>query len=111
MAQRIAEHIREIFSKRETSTITLQWKQDMIKKTALTGKYDTETSMDETVDNVQENLSLLMGNENKNLNYNSDNSKDIIISNPVTGCSENKGILPKRDRKCLKAKNEEFLWF
>jgi hypothetical protein len=118
MAKRIAEHIREAFSKRKSSTITLQWKQDVVKTSASTGKYDTETRMDETVDNKQENVLLLTGNDDENSNYNSDNSncdngdnlKDTIILNPVTGCSDNKGILPKRDRKCLKAKND-FLWF
>jgi RNase H-fold protein (predicted Holliday junction resolvase) len=36
MAQKIAEHIRETFSKRETPPITLQWKQDIVKRTAST---------------------------------------------------------------------------
>jgi hypothetical protein len=70
-----------------------------------------ETSTEGIVDNVKENLTLLMGNDNENSNYNSDNSKDLINLDSVTGCRENKGILPKRDRKCLKAKNEDFLWF
>ncbi|MDR0288738.1 MAG: hypothetical protein LBH78_01630 [Rickettsiales bacterium] len=67
--------------------------------------------MDGTVDNMQENQSSLMGNDNEKSNHNSDNSKDLIILDSVTGCSENKGILPKQDRKCLKVKNEDFLWF
>jgi hypothetical protein len=74
MATRIAEHIREAFSKRKSSTITLQWKQDVVKTTASTGKHDTDTRMDETLDNKQENLLLLMGNDDENSNYNSDNS-------------------------------------
>ena len=36
IAQRITEHIKEHFSKRETSSIILQWKQEMVKRTALT---------------------------------------------------------------------------
>ncbi|MDR0288737.1 MAG: SGNH/GDSL hydrolase family protein [Rickettsiales bacterium] len=35
MAQRTVEHIRETFSKMKTSTITLQWKQDIVKRSAL----------------------------------------------------------------------------
>jgi hypothetical protein len=111
MAQRIAEHIKENFLKRETPTITLQWKQDIVKRTVLSWKNDTETSMEGIVDNVKENLTLLMGNDNENSYYNSDNSKNLINLDSVTGCRENKGILPKRDRKCLKAKSEYFLWF
>jgi hypothetical protein len=111
MAQRIAEHIRETLSMRKTSTITLQWKQDMVKRTALTWKHDTGTSVDETADDRQENLSPLTGNDNENPNRNSDNSKDTTILNSVTGENESRGTVPKRDRKCLKAKNEDFLWF
>jgi hypothetical protein len=42
------------------------------------------------------------------IHSNNDNSKGTIILNSVTDCSESKGILPKRDRKCQKAKNEDF---
>jgi hypothetical protein len=52
-----------------------------------------------------------MENDNENSKYNNDNPNDTIILNSVIGCSENKGILPKRDRKCQKARNEDFLWF
>ena len=111
MAQRIAEQIKETFSKRETHTITLQWKQDMDNSTELLGKDDIETNVDEAVVNMQGNLSLLMGDDNENSDYNSGDTKDISTVNCETGCSENKGSLPKRDRKCLKAKSEDFLWF
>jgi hypothetical protein len=111
MAQKIAEHIREAFSERETSPVTLQWKQDIVKRTASTWKYDTETNMDEALDNLQENQASLKGIDRENSHNNSDNSKGTVMWNSVTGCSENKGILPKRDRKCLKAKNENFYGF
>jgi hypothetical protein len=111
MAQRIAEHIRETFSMKKTSTIILQGKQDMEERTALTWKHDTETSMDETADVRQENLSLLTGNDNGNPNRDSDNTKDTTILNSVTGGNENRGTALKRDRRCQKAKNEDFLWF
>jgi hypothetical protein len=42
MAQRIAEHIKETFLKRETSTITLQWKQDIVKRTVSSWKNDRD---------------------------------------------------------------------
>jgi hypothetical protein len=51
--------------------------------------------MGEAVDNLQENQSSLRGIDSENSNNNSDNSKGTIILNSVTGCSENKGILPK----------------
>ena len=69
MAQRIAEQIKKTFSKRETQTITLQWKQDMDNSTELTGEDDIETNVDEAVVNMQGNLSLLMGIDNENSNY------------------------------------------
>jgi len=47
----------------------------------------------------------------KILTINSGNTKDTSTIKCETGCSENKGSLPKRDRKCLKAKSEDFLWF
>jgi len=43
IAQTIMEHIKEHFTKRETSTITLQWKQEMDKRTASTQEYDPGT--------------------------------------------------------------------
>ena len=166
MAQRIAEQIKETFSKRDTHTITLQWKQDMDNSTELTGKDDIVTNVDEAVVNIQGNLSLLMGNDSENSNDNSGNTKDtsskmqdmdssieligkddietnvdevvvnmqgnlsLLMGNDnvnandnsgntkdtstikcETECSEKKGSLPKRDRKCFKAKSEDFLWF
>jgi hypothetical protein len=110
MAQRIVEHIREIFSRGKHLPLPCNGSKILSRGLHCHEKM-IETSMDGTVDNMQENLSLLMGNDKENSNYNSDNSKDLLILDSVTGCSENKGILPKRERKCLKAKNEDFLWF
>jgi len=111
MAQRIAEQIKETFSKRETHTITLQGKQDADNSTELIRENNIETNVDEAVVNMKGNLSLLMGNDNENSNDNSSNTKDTSTIKFETGCSENKDPLPKRDRKCLKAKSEDFLWF
>jgi len=108
MVQRIAENIRETFSKGTTSTITLQWKQDIDKGTVSTWKPDTDISRDETTENMQENLTLPRGKDNGNPKDNNDNSRDSIILNSVLDCSENRRLLPKRDRKGLKAKKEDF---
>ena len=72
---------------------------------------DIEINVDEAVDNMRGNLSLLMGDVNVKSDYNSGNTKDIATVSGETGCSENNGSLPKRDRKCLKTKSEDFLWF
>ena len=64
-------------------------------------------NVDEAVVNMQGNLSILMGDDNENLII-TVATKDISTVNCETGCSENKGSLPKRDRKCLKAKSEDF---
>jgi hypothetical protein len=111
MVQRIAEKVRETFSKGTTSTIILRWKKDMDKGTVSTWKPDTEISRDETTENMQENLTSPRGKDNGNPKDNDDNSRDSIILNSVLDCSENRSLLPKRDRKGLKAKNEDFLWF
>jgi hypothetical protein len=87
-AQRLAEHISETFSKKETSPITLQWKQDVAKRIVSPQKHDTETNMGETVDNPQENQSLQSGIDNKNAN-NSENPKETIFLSSVTDCSKN----------------------
>jgi len=96
IAQRITEHIKKHFSTRETFSITLQWKQKMVKKTALTWEYDPGTSKDVTTAYIQENQTPSLNN---------DNSKVRTDSNSVIGCSVGKGTLPKRDNKCLKEKN------
>jgi hypothetical protein len=95
MDQKIAEQVRETFLKREISPITLQWKQDIVKRTASTWKYDTGTNMDEVADNLQENQPSSKGSDSEYPNNNSDNSKGTIILNSVTDCSESKGILRK----------------
>jgi hypothetical protein len=107
MALRIAENIRETFSNGTTSTIILQWKKDMDKGTVSTWKPDTDISRDETT----ENLTLPRGKDNGNPKDNNNNSRDSVILNSELDCSENRSLLPKRDRKGLKAKNEDFLWF
>jgi lysophospholipase L1-like esterase len=111
MTQKIAEHIRETLSKRETFPMTLQWKQDSVKRTASVSKNDVETNMDEVADNLQENQLSLKGINTENSNINRDNTKGTITLNSATGCSENKGMLPKRDRKRPKTRNGVFLWF
>jgi hypothetical protein len=95
MAQKIAEQVRETFLKRKISPITLQWKQNIVKKITLSWKYDTGTNMDEIADNLQENQSSSKGSDSEFPNNNSDNSKGTIILNSVTDCSDSKGILPK----------------
>jgi hypothetical protein len=90
MAQRIAEQIKETFSKRETHTITLQWKQDMDNSTELIGETNIETNLDEAVVNMKGNLSPLTGNDNENSNHNSSNTKDTSSIKFETGCNEKK---------------------
>ena len=90
IAQRITEHIKEHFSKRETSSIILQWKQEMVKRTAMTREYDPGTSMDVTTAYIQENQIPSLNNNN---------SMVITDSNSVIGCNVGKGTLPKRDKK------------
>ena len=99
IVQRITQHIKEHFSKGETSSIILHWKQEMVKRIALTREYDPGTSMDVTPAYIQENQTPSLNNNN---------SKVIANSNSVIGCSVGKGILPKQDKKCLKGKNEDF---
>jgi len=53
MAHRIAEHIRETFSKKKTSTIPLNWKLDIDRRTAPTRKCDTGSSIDGSASNTQ----------------------------------------------------------
>ena len=95
IAQSIMEHIKEHFPKRETSTITLQWKQEMDKRTASTWEDDPGTNTDMTTVYIQENQTSCINNNN---------SKDTTDSYSVTGCSVGKAILPKWDKKCLKEK-------
>jgi len=132
MAQKIAQQIKETFSKRDTegnqplpmgndsenskdnssnTKDTSSKMQDMDNSIESIGKDDIETNVDGAVVNMQGNLSLLMENDNVNANDNSDNTKDISTVKCEIECSEKKGSLPKRDRKCLKAKSDDFLWF
>jgi hypothetical protein len=101
MSQRITEHINELFSKKETSTITLQWKQEMDKRTALTREYDPETNTNASIDHKQEKQTLVFNNK----------TNESTDTNSVIGCSVDKATLPKRDKKCFKEKNEDFLWY
>ena len=98
IAQRIMEHIKEHFTKKETSTITLQWKQ-MDNRTASIREYDPRASTDVTTTYIQEKQTSFLNNNN---------SKD---TNSVIGCSVGKATVPKRDKKCLIEKNEDFLWY
>jgi len=100
IAQRIMEHIKEHLTKRETSTITLRWKQEMDKRTASTREHDPGTSTDVSTAYIQENQTSYLNNNN---------SKDTTDTNSVIGCSVGKATLPKRDKKCLKEKNGDFL--
>jgi hypothetical protein len=87
MAHRIAELIRETISKKKTSTIPLHWRLDTDKRTAPTQKCDTGSSIDGSAGNTKMNQSLSIGCDNENSNH------------------------AKQDKKCIKAKNENFLWF
>jgi hypothetical protein len=120
MAQRFAEHIRETSSKKETSPITLKWKQDVAKRIVSPRKYDSETNMGETVDNPQENQSLKSGIDNENANNNSENPKETIFLSSVTDCSKNSlkdvdtsfsiSNLKSSRRKKPSTRSDDFLW-
>ena len=58
ISQRIMEHIKEFFSKKETSTIKLHWKQEMNKRNTLTWEYDPETDMEASIGHSQEEQTL-----------------------------------------------------
>jgi len=87
IAHRIAELIRETSLKKKTSTIPLLWKLDFDKRTARTRKCDIGSNIDGSAVNMQmdQSLSIACNNETPNRT--------------------------KRDKICLKAKNEDFLWF
>jgi hypothetical protein len=85
MSQRIMEHINELFSKKETSTISLQWTQVMDKRTALTRKYDPGTNMIASIGHNQEKQTLDFNNKT-----NESNDASSMI-----GCSLDKATLPK----------------
>lgn len=111
MAQRIVELIKETLSKKKTSTIPLHWKQDIDKRTAPTWICDTGSSTDGTAGNMQGNQSLSIECDNKNSNLNRDNPQDATPLNSALDGSVNKVILPIQDKKCLKAKDEDFYGF
>jgi hypothetical protein len=100
MPQRIIEHINKLFSERKTSAITLQWKQEMEKRTALTREYDPGTNTNGSITHNQEKQTLDFNNK----------TNESTDANSVVGCSVDKATLPKRD-KCIKEKNEDFLWY
>ena len=81
MAQRIAELIKETFSKKETSTIPLHWKQGIDKRTALTWICDTGSSTDGTAGNMEENQSSSIECDNENSTLKRDNPKDATPQN------------------------------
>jgi len=95
MAQRIAELIKETFSKKKTSTIPLHWKQDIDKRTVPTWICDTRSSTDGTAGNMQENQSLSIECDNENTTLNRDNPKDATLLNSASDGGVNKVILPK----------------
>jgi len=113
MACRIAEALKDTLLKKETSNIPLPWKQDTYRRTAIIGKGETGPNMDASAYDTEKNQSLRMGrdNENCNTNSNSDISKSAISSNLTENSNDNKVMLPKRDKRCIKTKNEDFLWF
>jgi len=50
--------------------------------------------------------------QEKQITYlNNNNSKDATDTNSVMGCNVGKATLPKWDKKCLKEKNDDFLWY
>jgi hypothetical protein len=120
MTQRLAERIWETFSKKETSPITLQWKQDVAKRIVSPRKYDTETNMGEAIDNPQENQSLQSGIDNENANKNSENTKETVFLSFVTEYSKNSlkdvdtsfsvSNLKSSRRKKPSARSDDFLW-
>jgi len=112
MACRIAEAIKDTLLKKETSTIPLPWKQDT-DRTATIEKEEIGLNKDASADDTEKNQSLRMGRDNKNCNSNSnsDISKSTTSSNLTVNSNDNKMMLPKRDKRCIKTKNEDFLWF
>jgi len=87
MAHRMTEIIRETLSKKITSTVPLLWKPDIDKRITPTREGDAGPNLDETAGNTQMNQLVL------------------------TECNKEDTNRTKRDKKCLKAKNDDFLWF
>jgi hypothetical protein len=113
MAHRIAEVIKEELSKKETSTIPLPWKQDIGRSIATIGKGNGGPNTNASAEDKEKDQTLRIGRDNGNYNSNSNNntSKSEISSTGTVDSSENKVTLPKRDKRCRKNKNEDFLWF
>ena len=111
MACRIAEAIKDTFSKKESSAIPLHWKQDTEPGTAAKGKGDVRPNMEESTDDTGKNQSLQMERDNENCNSNSDTLKSTISANLTVDSDDTKATFPKRDKRYKKTKNEDFLWF
>jgi lysophospholipase L1-like esterase len=113
MAHRIAEAIKEVLSKKETSTIPLPWKQETDRSTAITGKGNEGSNMNASAEDKERDQTLRIGRDNGNCNSNSNNdtSKSESFSAGTVDSSENKATLPKRQKRYIKNKNEDFLWF
>jgi len=113
MACRIAEAIKDTLLKKETSNIPLPWKQDTDRRTAIIEKEEMGPNKDASADDTEKSQSLRMGRDNEdcNSNSNSDISKSTISSNLTVNSNDNKMMLPNRDKRCIKTKNEDFLWF
>jgi hypothetical protein len=95
MANKLTEVLIKILDRCKVSNlIPLTWKNNLIKQ----------------IDTPQENKSLQVETINDNPNNNCEESKGKGISDPNSDYNENKHRLSKRHRKCLKSKNEEFLW-
>jgi hypothetical protein len=93
MAYRIAEAIKDTFTKKETSTIPLTWKQDTGRRIATIGKGNMGASAEDT----EKNQTLRIGRDKGNCNSNSnkDTSKSEIPSTGTVDSNENKATLPK----------------
>jgi hypothetical protein len=102
MAKRITEHIKDHFEKRTISATELQWKQEMVKNTAPIREQDQETTTEKTTVCTQKNQTSSVNNFNP---------MDTLVSNTAIDGSGSEVNLPKRDNKCVKEKNEDFLWY
>jgi len=113
MACKIAEAIKDTLMKKETTTTPLPWKQDINKRTATIGEGYMGPSMDASADDTEKNQPPQMGRDNENCNSNSysDTSQGTSYTNLTVDSNDNKEILAKREKRCIKTKNEDFLWF
>jgi hypothetical protein len=67
--------------------------------------------MEVSADDTEKNQILQNGKDNEICKCNSATSKNTVATNLKVDSDDNKTILPKREKRCIKTKNEDFLWF